>query len=110
MSRFREFPYRGSLLRRQSGEVQEVFHEPISAKVLVERMELVRHIVDEAVRLVPGRITFHWSHACQVRDGASAGHLTMADALIRLPSLTSALSPLTAGCQRQGAAGIFLGC
>ncbi|KAK9905507.1 hypothetical protein WJX75_001138 [Coccomyxa subellipsoidea] len=66
MSRFREFPYRGSLLRLQSGAVQEVFHEPITAKVLVERMELVRHIVDEAVRLVPsGRLTFHWSHTCQ---------------------------------------------
>ncbi len=34
MSRFREFPYRGSLLRLQSGAVQEVFHEPISAKVI----------------------------------------------------------------------------
>ncbi|CAL8472165.1 g11707 [Coccomyxa elongata] len=66
MSRFREFPYRGSLLRLQSGAVQEVFHEPISAKVLVERMELVRHIVDEAARLVPpGRLTFHWSHVCK---------------------------------------------
>ncbi|BDA47389.1 Kynurenine 3-monooxygenase [Coccomyxa sp. Obi] len=66
MSRFREFPYRGSLLRLQNGAVQEVFHEPISAKVLVERMELVRHIVDEAARLVPpGRLTFHWSHACK---------------------------------------------
>ena len=32
MSRFREFPYRGSLLRFQSGAVQEVFHEPMSAK------------------------------------------------------------------------------
>lgn len=38
----------------------------MSAKVLVERMELVRHIVDEAQRLVPSRICFHWSHACQV--------------------------------------------
>ena len=33
MSKFREFPYRGSLLRFQSGAVQEVFHEPMSAKV-----------------------------------------------------------------------------
>lgn len=33
MSRFRAFPYRGSLLRRTDGHVQEVFHEPISAKV-----------------------------------------------------------------------------
>lgn len=31
-------------------------------------MELVRHIVDEAARLVPpGRLTFHWSHACKVQ-------------------------------------------
>lgn len=31
-------------------------------------MELVRHIVDEAARLVPpGRLTFHWSHACRVK-------------------------------------------
>ena len=36
------------------------------AKVLVERMELVRHIVDEAQRLAPQRITFHWSRPCQV--------------------------------------------
>ncbi len=33
MSRFRTFPYRGSLLRKMDGHVQEVFHEPISAKV-----------------------------------------------------------------------------
>ena len=33
MSRFRAFPYRGSLLRFQSGAVQEVFHQPMSAKV-----------------------------------------------------------------------------
>ena len=33
MSRFRAFPYRGSLLRKMDGHVQEVFHEPISAKV-----------------------------------------------------------------------------
>lgn len=33
MSNFRAFPYRGSLLRLQNGVVQEVFHEPISAKV-----------------------------------------------------------------------------
>ena len=33
MSRFRAFPYRGSLLRKIDGHVQEVFHEPISAKV-----------------------------------------------------------------------------
>ena len=38
----------------------------MSAKVLVERMELVRHIVDEAQRLAPQRITFHWSSPCQV--------------------------------------------
>ena len=30
-------------------------------------MELVRHIVDEAQRLVPQRITFHWQHACKAR-------------------------------------------
>ena len=107
MRKFREFPYRGSLLRFQSGAVQEVFHEPISAKVLlrltiscllvshldtnillfarglegvckqssahawvdqvlVERMELVCHMVDEAARLVPERIQFKWSHACTV--------------------------------------------
>ena len=35
--------------------------------MLVERMELVRHIVDEAQRLVPQRITFHWQHACKAR-------------------------------------------
>ncbi|KAK9836175.1 hypothetical protein WJX81_006914 [Elliptochloris bilobata] len=68
MSRFRAFPYRGSLLRKIDGHVQEVFHEPISAKVLVERMELVRHIVDEAQRLVPERITFHWQLACKEVD------------------------------------------
>ncbi len=33
MGAFRAFPYRGSLLRFQSGAVQEVFHEPMSAKV-----------------------------------------------------------------------------
>ena len=38
----------------------------MSAKVLIERMELVRHIVDEAQRIAPDRITFHWSHPCQV--------------------------------------------
>lgn len=39
----------------------------VHVQVLVERMELVRHIVDEAARLVPpGRLTFHWSHACEV--------------------------------------------
>jgi hypothetical protein len=32
MGRFREFPYRGSLLRKMDGQVQEVFHEPVSAK------------------------------------------------------------------------------
>lgn len=123
MSRFRAFPYRGSLLQSQNGAIQEVshaasnpsqslswssaplqcralhryttavwsvsnavlcpatttavlpvrafgsaqvFHEPMSAKVLVERMELVRHIVDEAQRIAPDRISFHWSHPCQV--------------------------------------------
>ena len=30
-------------------------------------MELVRHIVDEAQRLVPQRITFRWQHACKAR-------------------------------------------
>ena len=44
----------------------QVFHEPMSAKVLVERMELVRHLVDEAQRIAPDRITFHWSCPCQV--------------------------------------------
>ena len=34
MGAFRAFPYRGSLLRFQSGAVQEVFHEPMSAKVV----------------------------------------------------------------------------
>ena len=38
----------------------------MSAKVLIERMELVRHIVDEAQRLAPDRITFHWSQSCHV--------------------------------------------
>lgn len=38
----------------------------MSAKVLVERMELVRHLVDEAQRLAPGRIAFYWSRPCQV--------------------------------------------
>ena len=162
MGRFREFPYRGSLLRKIDGQVQEVFHEPISAKarpepapiglgqpsgasalgvqgplstsararmrapaleqagvlsalartrswvapasaglgtvrgalglglgmrvlcptgprarqVLVERMELVRHIVDEAARLAPERIAFHWQHACTVR-GPPAPTLTL---------------------------------
>ena len=36
MGRFREFPYRGSLLRKTDGQVQEVFHEPISAKARPE--------------------------------------------------------------------------
>ena len=27
-----------------------------------ERMELVTHMVDEAARIVPGRLNFHWSH------------------------------------------------
>lgn len=41
-------------------------------------MELVRHIVDEAVRLVPsGRLTFHWSHACQVWLGPLPWHISM---------------------------------
>ena len=34
--------------------------------MLVERMELVCHMVDEAARLVPNRIQFKWSHACKV--------------------------------------------
>ena len=34
-------------------------------QVLVERMELVCHMVDEAARLVPGRLTFHWSQRLQ---------------------------------------------
>ena len=46
----------------------QVFHEPMSAKVLVERMELVRHMVDEAQRIAPDRITFHWSCPCQVNS------------------------------------------
>ena len=46
----------------------QVFHEPMSAKVLVERMELVRHLVDEAQRIAPHRITFHWSCPCQVNN------------------------------------------
>ena len=40
----------------------------MSAKVLVERMELVRHLVDEAQRIAPGRIAFHWSCPCQVHS------------------------------------------
>ena len=35
-------------------------------QVLVERMELVCHMVDEAARLVPDQIQFNWSHACTV--------------------------------------------
>ena len=30
-------------------------------------MELVTHMVGEAARIVPGRLTFHWSHACTAR-------------------------------------------
>ncbi len=54
-----------------SCRAMQVFHTPMSAKVLVERMELVRHLVDEAQRLAPDRITFHWSHPCQVATCAS---------------------------------------
>ena len=36
-------------------------------QVLVERMELVTHMVDEAARIVPGRLNFRWSHPCTVR-------------------------------------------
>ena len=52
----------------RSRRVAQVFHEPVSAKVLVERMELVRHLVDEAQRIAPDRITFHWSSPCQVKN------------------------------------------
>ena len=66
MGRFREFPYKGSLIWR-NGHTEEVFHEPIDAKVVVERMELVRHIIDEANRLTPRPIAWHWEHACTVQ-------------------------------------------
>ena len=55
----------------ESCRAMQVFHTPMSAKVLVERMELVRHLVDEAQRLAPDRITFRWSHPCQVATCAS---------------------------------------
>ncbi len=41
MSRFRAFPYKGSVLRKIDGHVQEVFHEPISAKVLPASRDLL---------------------------------------------------------------------
>ncbi|KAK9830441.1 hypothetical protein WJX72_011767 [[Myrmecia] bisecta] len=68
MSRFREFPYVGSLLQKQDGSTTKWFHTPVDSKVLVERMELVRHIVDEARRISPHRIKFIWEHNCQAVD------------------------------------------
>ena len=49
MSKFREFPYRGSLLRFQSGAIQEVFHEPMSAKVPPNGSVLMFHMATNAV-------------------------------------------------------------
>ena len=65
MGRFRAFPYKGSIMWSKGG-FQEVFHEPLDAKVLVERMELVRHIIDEADRVSSRKIAWHWEHACHV--------------------------------------------
>ena len=59
----------------------------MSAKVLIERMELVRHLVDEAQRLAPERITFHWSYPCQVAP--STTHLLTGIPTLSRPSLSS---------------------
>ncbi|KAK9794596.1 hypothetical protein WJX73_002898 [Symbiochloris irregularis] len=67
MQRFKAFPYKGSMIWRK-GHVTEVFHEPMSSKVLVERMELVRHLIDRANKLCGGTITWHWEYACEAVD------------------------------------------
>ncbi|KAK9792051.1 hypothetical protein WJX73_007017 [Symbiochloris irregularis] len=69
MQRYKEpFPYKGSMNMWREGHVTEHFHDPITSKALVERMELVRHLIDEAHKLCGDKITWHWQHACEEVD------------------------------------------